>query len=47
MPSNAASRFEVRVRHGRSTVELDPSQNRPQDVIAVIEELGYRGTPLP
>lgn len=31
----------------RSTVELDPGQSSPEDVIATIEELGYRAAPLP
>jgi copper chaperone len=29
------------VKQGRSTVELDPSRNSPEDVIRAIEELGY------
>jgi copper chaperone CopZ len=32
------------VKQGISTVELDSSQNSPQDVIAAIEELGYRAS---
>ncbi|XVV06677.1 heavy-metal-associated domain-containing protein [Actinosynnema sp. CA-248983] len=35
------------VKQGRSTVELDPSRSSPEDVIAVIEQLGYRASPLP
>ncbi|MEX5632922.1 MULTISPECIES: heavy-metal-associated domain-containing protein [Parafrankia] len=35
------------LRQGRTTVELDLSQNRPQDVVRVIEDLGYRAAPLP
>lgn len=32
------------VKQGLSTVELDSSQSSPQDVIAAIEELGYRAS---
>ncbi|WP_018504941.1 heavy-metal-associated domain-containing protein [Parafrankia discariae] len=35
------------LRQGRTTVELDLSQNGPPDVVRVIEELGYRASPLP
>jgi copper chaperone CopZ len=35
------------VKQGRSTVELDVDRSSPEDVIGVIEELGYRATPLP
>lgn len=30
------------IRKGRSTVELDPTRCRPDDVINAIAELGYR-----
>jgi copper chaperone CopZ len=35
------------VKQGRSTVELDVDRSSPEDVIGVIEELGYRASPLP
>ncbi|MGH4016120.1 MAG: heavy-metal-associated domain-containing protein [Pseudonocardiaceae bacterium] len=38
---------QTRMKQGRSTVELDPNLSRPEDVIKVIEELGYRASPLP
>ncbi|MGW5051412.1 heavy-metal-associated domain-containing protein [Actinokineospora sp. NPDC004072] len=38
---------QTTMKQGRSTVELDPSQSGPEDVIAAIEELGYRASPLP
>ncbi len=38
---------QTTVKQGRSTVELDPSRSSPEDVIAAIEELGYRAAPLP
>ncbi|MFI7676317.1 heavy-metal-associated domain-containing protein [Actinophytocola sp. NPDC049390] len=37
---------QTTVKQGRSTVELDPSQSSPEDVIAAIEELGYRAAPV-
>ncbi|MGH3490179.1 MAG: cation transporter [Actinopolymorphaceae bacterium] len=30
-----------------STVELDTSQNSPEDVIQAIEKLGYHASPMP
>ncbi|MEU0470698.1 heavy metal-associated domain-containing protein [Amycolatopsis sp. NPDC006131] len=38
---------QTTMKQARSTVELDPGQNSPEDVIKVIEELGYRASPLP
>jgi copper chaperone CopZ len=38
---------QTRVQAGLSTVELDLTQSRPEDVISAIEELGYRASPLP
>ncbi|MCK9899295.1 heavy metal transporter [Parafrankia colletiae] len=38
---------QTALRQGRTTVELDLSQSRPQDVVKVIEDLGYRAAPLP
>jgi len=38
---------QTRVKAGLSTVELDLTQNRPEDVINAIEQLGYRASPLP
>ncbi|SEP53341.1 heavy-metal-associated domain-containing protein [Amycolatopsis saalfeldensis] len=38
---------QTTMKQARSTVELDPSQNSPEDVIAAIEELGYRASALP
>jgi copper chaperone len=38
---------QTRVKAGLSTVELDLTQSRPEDVISTIEELGYRASPLP
>jgi copper chaperone CopZ len=38
---------QTRVNAGLSTVELDLTQSRPEDVISAIEELGYRASPLP
>ncbi|CAI7977347.1 MULTISPECIES: heavy-metal-associated domain-containing protein [Parafrankia] len=35
------------LKQGRTTVELDLSRNSPRDVVRVIEELGYRASPLP
>jgi len=35
---------QTRIKQGRSTVELDASLSSPQDVIGVIEELGYRAS---
>lgn len=37
---------QTTVKQGRSTVELDPSQSTPEDVIRAIEELGYEASPL-
>jgi copper chaperone len=33
-------------KQGGSTVELDANRSSPEDVIGVIEELGYRATPM-
>jgi copper chaperone CopZ len=38
---------QTRVKAGLSTVELDLTHSRPEDVISTIEELGYRAWPLP
>jgi copper chaperone len=38
---------QTTIKHRRSTVELDATRTSPQEVIAVIEELGYRASPLP
>ena len=38
---------QTRVKKGLSTVELDLTQSRPEDVINTIEQLGYRASPLP
>ncbi|MEU0880422.1 heavy metal-associated domain-containing protein [Lentzea sp. NPDC005914] len=35
---------QTSVKQGASTVELDISETSPEDVIGVIEELGYRAT---
>lgn len=35
---------QTTMKQGRSTVELDASQNSPDDVISAITELGYRAT---
>lgn len=37
---------QTTMKQGRSTVELDASQSSPDDVIAAIEELGYRASPV-
>jgi len=37
---------QTTMKQGRSTVELDASQSTPDDVIAAIEELGYRASPV-
>lgn len=37
---------QTTVKQGRSTVELDPSQSTPVDVIRAIEELGYQASPM-
>lgn len=37
---------QTTVKQGRSTVELDPSQSTPEDVIHAIEELGYQAAPM-
>ncbi|ABW15093.1 Heavy metal transport/detoxification protein [Parafrankia sp. EAN1pec] len=37
---------QTALKQARTTVELDLSQNSPQDVVKVIEELGYRASPL-
>lgn len=36
---------QTTMKQGRSTVELDASLSSPGDVIAAIEELGYRASP--
>ncbi|MDT3446921.1 heavy metal-associated domain-containing protein [Pseudofrankia sp. BMG5.37] len=38
---------QTTLKQGRTTVDLDLSQNSPQDVVKVIEELGYQASPLP
>ena len=38
---------QTRVKAGLSTVELDLTHSRPEDVISAIEELGYQASPLP
>lgn len=38
---------QTTLKQGRTTVELDLSQTSPQDVVKVIEELGYQASPLP
>jgi copper chaperone CopZ len=38
---------QTKMKQGRSTVELDESRSSPADVIAAIEELGYRASPVP
>ena len=35
---------QTTMKQGRSTVELDASQNSPEDVINAIIKLGYRAT---
>jgi copper chaperone len=35
---------QTTMKKGLSTVELDPSQSSPDDVIAAIEQLGYRAS---
>jgi copper chaperone len=35
---------QTAMKKGRSTIELDPHQSSPEDVITVIEELGYRAS---
>lgn len=37
---------QTALKQARTTVELDLSQNSPQDVVKVIEELGYQASPL-
>jgi copper chaperone CopZ len=37
---------QTTMKQGLSTVELDLTQNSPDDVISAITELGYRATPL-
>ncbi|MDX8037227.1 heavy metal-associated domain-containing protein [Lentzea sp. BCCO 10_0856] len=37
---------QTTVKQGRSTVELDPSQSTPEDIIRAIEELGYQASPM-
>jgi copper chaperone CopZ len=39
-------RTQTRVKARLSTVELDLTRSRPEDVISAIEELGYRASPL-
>lgn len=34
-------------RRGHSVVELDPAATAPRDVLAMIEELGYRAQLMP
>jgi copper chaperone len=38
---------QTTMKHGRSTVELDTDQTRPEDVISAIKELGYHASALP
>ena len=38
---------QTRAKAGLSTVELDLTQSRPEDVISAIEQLGYRASLLP
>ncbi|MBL7502467.1 heavy-metal-associated domain-containing protein [Frankia sp. CNm7] len=38
---------QTTLKQGRTTVDLDLSRNSPQDVVKVIEELGYQASPLP
>lgn len=38
---------QTRAKAGLSTVDLDPTHTRPEDVITTIEQLGYRASPLP
>ena len=38
---------QTKMKHGRSTVELDANQSSIEDVIHAIEQLGYRASPLP
>ncbi|HJT03606.1 MAG TPA: heavy metal-associated domain-containing protein [Pseudonocardiaceae bacterium] len=38
---------QTKVKAGLSTVELDRTHTRPEDVITAIEQLGYRASPLP
>lgn len=38
---------QTRAKKGLSTVELDLTQSRPEDVISAIEQLGYRASPVP
>ena len=35
----------TKMKQGLSVVELDSGQSSPEDVISVIEELGYRAIP--
>ncbi|CRK55265.1 Heavy metal transport/detoxification protein [Alloactinosynnema sp. L-07] len=37
---------QTTIKQARSTVELDADRSSPQDVIRVIEELGYRASAL-
>jgi copper chaperone len=38
---------QTRVKTRLTTVELDLTHSRPEDVISAIEQLGYRASPLP
>lgn len=38
---------QTTLRQGRTTVVLDLSQTSLQDVVKVIEELGYQASPVP
>lgn len=38
---------QTTLKQGRATVDLDLSQNSPQDVVKAIEELGYQASLLP
>ncbi|NGY61280.1 heavy-metal-associated domain-containing protein [Lentzea sp. NEAU-D13] len=37
---------QTKVKQGRATVELDLSRSTPEDVVRVIEELGYQAAPV-
>jgi len=39
---DGVTRSQTTVRSGRATVELDPQRCGPDDVVAAIEEAGYR-----
>jgi copper chaperone len=38
---------QTRAKAGLSTVQLDLTQSRPEDVISAIEQLGYHASLLP